>query len=107
MPGADVSLPRYAAARDANEPEIIQALEAAGAMVVPLHPTVPGLPDLLVMWRGRIILVEVKLPPGPKGGLSHSPLSNEQIDFRQRSPASNLIYTVRTAEQALQVLEGL
>lgn len=100
-----MTLPRYAATRDANEPEIIEELEAVGAVVVQLHPTVPGLPDLLVMYRGKIVLMEVKLPPGPRGGISHSPLSDEQIDFRQRSPASNLIFTVRTPAQALMALE--
>jgi hypothetical protein len=50
---------RRGAKRDANEPEIIKALRAAGCLVQPL--SAPGVPDLLVWspWRG-LILLEVK-----------------------------------------------
>ncbi len=44
--------------RDANEPAVIAALEAAGAAVQQLDGD--GLPDLLVSWRGVLTLLEVK-----------------------------------------------
>lgn len=53
--------------RDANEVEIVRALEAAGASVTRLDGD--GIPDLLVGYRGRSTLLEVKMPLGPKGGL--------------------------------------
>ena len=55
-----VVLMRRAAKRDANEREIIQALRAAGATVVALNGI--GVPDLLVGYKGRNYLLEVKNP---------------------------------------------
>lgn len=43
--------------RDENEPEIIAALEAAGAVVRRLDPPMP---DLLISFRGTLDLLEVK-----------------------------------------------
>lgn len=48
------------ARRDDNEPEIIKALEAAGAYVVQVSAT--GLPDLCVGYGGRWFWMEVKAP---------------------------------------------
>jgi uncharacterized protein YbjT (DUF2867 family) len=48
---------RYAARRDKNEPQIIRALEAAGAAVQQLEPP---LPDLLVSFADQLSLLEVK-----------------------------------------------
>jgi len=49
---------RRAAKRDANEAELVRALEAVGAMVVRLSGT--GVPDLLVCRQGVLTLIEVK-----------------------------------------------
>lgn len=49
--------PVRAARRDANEPAIVAALEAVGAAVQQLDPP---LPDLLVSFRGVLLLIEVK-----------------------------------------------
>jgi hypothetical protein len=58
---------RRAARRDANEPDIVKALVAAGASITYLGAP-KGVPDLLVGYEGRSYLLEVKLPLGPKGG---------------------------------------
>jgi hypothetical protein len=50
-----VSLNRYAKRRDPNEPEIVRALRDIGATVKRLDDI-----DLLVGWRGRNFLLEVK-----------------------------------------------
>ncbi len=76
-----------AAKRDAVEPEIIQALEAAGVRVQPL--SAPGVPDLLT-WTPRtgFRLLEVKSRYGT--------LTKAQKRF------AKMPYTVvRTAEEAL------
>lgn len=52
--------PRYAAKRDDNEPEIIAALLELGASV---HPLITPI-DLLVGYKGRTWLMEVKNPKG-------------------------------------------
>lgn len=48
---------RYAARRDANEPELIQLAEGLGAFCIQEGPF-----DWWVWWRGRWSLVEVKRP---------------------------------------------
>jgi hypothetical protein len=49
-----------AARIDANQPEIIKALRACGATVQPLHTVGAGVPDLLVGYRGKNYLLEIK-----------------------------------------------
>jgi hypothetical protein len=51
---------RRAAKVDANQPAIVQALRALGAFVQPLHTVGDGCPDLLVAFRNRTFLIEVK-----------------------------------------------
>jgi len=53
---------RVAAKRDANEPEIVNALVRAGATVERL--SMQGVPDLLVGYQGRTYLIEVKTEKG-------------------------------------------
>lgn len=53
-----MSIHRRAAGRDSNEPDIVAALEAAGASVTRL--SAEGVPDLLVGYRGASHLLEVK-----------------------------------------------
>ena len=49
----------YAKSRDANEPEIIEALKKAGAKVQRLDML-----DLLVQFEGKLYLLEVKTEKG-------------------------------------------
>jgi hypothetical protein len=51
---------RRAAKVDRNQAEIVAALRSAGATVQPLHSVGQGCPDLLVGYRGRNWLIEVK-----------------------------------------------
>lgn len=50
---------RYARRVDANHAEIRQALQAIGAAVIDVHTT-GGALDLLVGFRGGLVLMEVK-----------------------------------------------
>lgn len=65
---------RWARSRDANEPDIVKALEAVGASVQRTYG-MEGEPDLLVGYLGRNYLIEVKNPAtraaGNKGTLLH------------------------------------
>lgn len=45
---------------DANQAAVVAALRAAGATVQHLHEVGQGCPDLLVGFRGRNYLVEIK-----------------------------------------------
>lgn len=49
----------FAKKRDANEPEIVAALKKIGAKIMRLDDV-----DLLVNYRGKIYLLEVKTPEG-------------------------------------------
>lgn len=51
---------RRAAAVDANQSDIIDALRKAGASVQPLHGVGMGCPDILVGFRGANLLMEIK-----------------------------------------------
>ena len=60
-------MPRYAAKVDINQPDIISSLRAVGALVQPLHGVGKGCPDLLVGFRNKLFLIEVKNGDAPKG----------------------------------------
>ena len=51
---------RVAAKVDANQPEIVHALEQVGATVLYLHQLGKGAPDIAVGWCGRNYLFEIK-----------------------------------------------
>ncbi len=53
---------RRAAKVDVNQQDIVRALEAVGASVLYLHVVGAGVPDLLVGYKGRNYLIEVKRP---------------------------------------------
>jgi Holliday junction resolvase len=55
-------MPRRAPKRDANERDIIDDLRDLGAKVIQLD--IRNQPDLLVGWRGLLVLVEVKTETG-------------------------------------------
>lgn len=60
---------RRAAKVDTNQSEIVGALRAVGASVMPLHAVGQGCPDLAVGFRGQNLLIEVKdgsLPPSAR-----------------------------------------
>jgi hypothetical protein len=56
----------FAKQRDRNEPEIVEALERAGAAVQRLSEE--GVPDLLVSFANTLTLIEVKNPDAKGGG---------------------------------------
>lgn len=72
-----MSLARFAKKRDKAEPAIIQALEAVGAEVWPIDRPV----DLLVLFRMRWHLLEVKTPYGKKQQAKQDKRQEDQIAF--------------------------
>lgn len=69
-----MSLLRRAKRRDANEPEIVKALQQVGAYVQRMDKPV----DLLVGFRSRWVWLEVK--DGAKTA-GNRPLTEDQIEF--------------------------
>lgn len=82
---------RYRQRKDLNQPEIVSALEAIGCDVIVMHTPC----DLLVGYRGRNLLLEVKRP---KGGKVTKAQAKWNAGWRgQRA-------TVKTAEEAVQAV---
>jgi len=82
----------YGAKRDENEVEIVHALRAVGASVA--HLSSKGIPDLLVSFRNKLYLMEVKKPKGK--------LTADQIKFHESWKGE--IHIVRTAQEAIEIL---
>jgi hypothetical protein len=51
---------KYAAKKDDNQDEIVSALKQMGATVTSIHQIGNGLPDILVGFRGKNYLFEIK-----------------------------------------------
>ena len=83
---------RHAARTDASQVEIIKALRKIGAAVY-----VIGLPlDLLVSFRKRTMLIEVKVEGGT--------YTKQQEKFMAEWPGE--VHTVRTPEEAVAAVIG-
>jgi hypothetical protein len=87
---------RYNAARDANEPEIIQALKAKGAIVWKINGK--GLPDLLVGYKSITILAEVKTAKG-----KFKPAQEVFFDTWSGGKAC----VIKTIEEAIALLDSI
>ena len=94
---------RRAAKIDANQPAVVSALRAAGAVVHSLAAVGNGMPDLLVAYAGRTLLMEVK--DGSKTP-SQQALRDKQTAFHQAWIGGPLS-TVNSPEAALRMLNVL
>lgn len=77
--------------RDANEPAVVLALRQVGAQVIRISE--PGAPDLLVLYRGDLFVLEVK-----------SRLGRATKAQERRSAAGWPVFLVRTPEGALRAI---
>lgn len=84
---------RRAAKVDANHAEIVAALRKIGCKVTSLAAMGGGVPDLLVYFRGRLMLIEVKRPGGGK-------LTPDQAKWHAEW-AGALVFVVRSPEEAI------
>lgn len=69
---------RRAAKVDANQAQLVADLRKMGCTVVPLHAVGGGVPDLLVGFQGRNVLLEVKDGRKPP---SKRKLTDDQVEF--------------------------
>jgi hypothetical protein len=92
---------RRAARVDGNQSEIVAALRAVGASVTPTHAIGGGFPDLVVGFRKRSILFEVKDPAQPPS--KRRLTDDEAIWFGNWRGEAHVI---ETAEQAIAILMG-
>ncbi len=85
-----MTLNRYAKKRDANEPDVIKALQAIGCTVQQLDRPV----DLAVLFRGIVKFIEVKNPEG------RNKEEESQIEFFKIWPGG----FARTPEEAIELV---
>ena len=86
-----MTLKRFATRRDATEPLILRALQAAGADYILLDPF-----DVLVLFRGRLVMLECKTATGRK-------TRNQEILVERGWP----VQFVRTPDEALQAIGAI
>ena len=80
---------------DANQPAIVAALRDIGASVQHLHMVGDGCPDLLVGFRGRTYLMEVKATP-------KSRLTPDERAWHENWRGT--VYVVTSPEQAIEIV---
>jgi len=81
---------------DSNQAEIVAALRHVGASVQDLHEVGKGCPDILVGYRGRNYLIEIKAPGGR--------LNKREREWHDRW--DGLVFTVWTIEGALDIIQA-
>jgi hypothetical protein len=80
---------------DGNQAAIVKALRAVGASVEPLHRVGAGCPDLLVGYRRKNLLLEVK--DGPK-----APMTGDQVEWHETWRGQ--VAVVRSVDDALAAI---
>lgn len=92
---------RRAAKIDANQEQVVSALRAAGATVQSLAAIGKGVPDLLVGYQGKTVLMEVKDGKKPP---SARELTKDQLKWHGAWRGGTLA-VVDGPEAALRVLK--
>ena len=92
---------RRAAKVDANQKQIVEALRRVGCSVTHLHAVGSGCPDLLVGFRGKNILIEVKDGKKPP---SKQKLTPDQIVWH--SEWNGQVAVVNCVDDAIQAVIG-
>lgn len=92
----------YAKRVDRNQPNIVMALRKAGASVQMLHQIGKGCPDILVGFRGRCYVFEIK-----DGSRAPSERELTPDERKWHRDWRGQVAIVETEEQAVRVLLGL
>lgn len=79
---------------DANQSEIVAALRAIGCTVQDLHEVGRGVPDIMVSYKGKLFLFEIKMAGKYQNSLE------KQWAYKWQSP----VYVVRSAEEAVKIV---
>jgi hypothetical protein len=90
---------RTASRIDANQPAIVAALRRIGASVLHVHQ-LKNCFDLLVGYRGRTFLMEIKDPAQPPGKRQ---LTEGEAEF-QRTWRGSPYHIVHTPDEALAIV---
>ncbi len=83
---------------DGNHAEIVRGLRQIGAVVLDVH-SVGGLLDVLVGFRGRLVLIEIKNPARPKSARKLTPAESATVEALRRNDINTPV--VLTLDDAL------
>ena len=97
LQGCNVS--RYARRVDSNHAKIARGLIAIGCLVHDTSAAGGGFPDLVVGFRGRIFLIEIKDGDKPP---SARQLTTDQAHFHKRW--RGLVHVVTSLDEAIKVV---
>lgn len=87
---------------DENQAGIVSALQAIGACVIDLSASGGGVMDLIVCYRRRTHMVEIKNPAKPKAGQCLTPA---QIKLhRAIGDAGCEVHVIRTIDEAIALV---
>lgn len=92
---------KYAARKDSNQDEIIKALRQMGATVTSVHQIGNGLPDILVGFRGKNFLLEIK--DGKKPPSKRRLTADEKKWFKLWRGHAHVVNSV---DEAIEVITG-
>jgi hypothetical protein len=96
---------RYAARVDDNHAEIVKALQLIGAYVIDCSHVGQGFPDLLIAYRGRWVLLEVK--DGEKAP-SRRKLTPAQTIFHAEALAKGCkVHVVESVDDAIRIVGSI
>ncbi len=95
---------RHAARIDSNQTKIIKELRRIGCFVYSLAAVGKGIPDLLVGFRGRWVLLECKDGNKPK---SKQALTPDQKQFLKQLDHRAPVGIVTCVEDAIETVMGL
>lgn len=84
---------------DGNQKEIVEGLRGIGASVLVMSALGDGAPDILVGWRKKNILFEIKNPDQVPSARKLTP---DEIKFRDTWEGN--YYVITTVEQAVRLV---
>ena len=90
---------RRAARIDENQPGIVKALVDMGASVQLLHAVGGGCPDLLIGWKHKNFLIEIKNPKKPKADQRLTP---QQVYWHNGWAGKKAV--ARTLEEVIAII---
>ena len=87
---------------DRNHSLIVRDLRRVGAIVQSTAELGKGMPDILVAWKGRNFLFEIKDPMQPA---SKQRLTPHEKEFHQIWKTAGQVDVIRTTEEALEIMK--
>lgn len=93
-------MPRRAGRTDANQTAIVDALRKVGASVAITSGVGQGLPDLIVGWRGKNLLMELKDGDKPPSARKLTDAEQYFVDHWTGRP----VVIVESVEDALRAI---